>query len=322
LKASLSSSADIDKKEWNKLIYDSPQGSIFMETDYLDTILPGGWSGITVHNNAGLLAVMPVYFGSKYGIKYALQPIFAKYWGIAFAKRTLHNTYKQYSWKKKIINAIIACIPGHLSAFEYNFNPGFDYALPFAWKSYNIGIRHSYILDVKGWDEPEVFNNYAGPMKNTLHQAHRNNVRISEDAKTDNLLHILELSRQEGKMLLKTKYYQTIEKIFKSGHKNGNCFILTAYNDAKRPLASALYLKDHRCMYSVVHCKDKKYSNTDGFSLITHHAIMISAKENLKFDFLGSMIEPVESVFRKFNGLPVTYYNISKKSRLLSFLGK
>jgi hypothetical protein len=55
-------------------------------------------------------------------------------------------------------------------------------------------------------------------------------------------------------------------------------------------------------------------------SLCLWEAIRFASKVCSRFDFEGSMIEPVERFFRGFGARQVPYFQINKKSRLLQMI--
>ena len=322
MKANLLHNSEIDKPQWDKLVLESLQGSIFTESGYLDTILPGAWSGIEVYEGNELIAVMPIFIKQKWGLKYALQPILAKYWGIVFKKRERLSNHREYSFKKKIVNAVLECIPPNLASLNYNFHPDFDYPLPFFWKSYKLRTAYTCILDPRGKPETEIFNNYASGLKNSIQTAKKNEIKIISDNSVEVLLKILEDIRRSGKTIYEPKYYEILTSILKYGLNTGKSFSLTAVNNTGTSVASSVYLKDHQTVFALTHVISPSFSKTDALSLLVHQAVLKAASLNCKFDFLGSMIEPVEAFNRRFGAIPTPYLNISKKSRFLLALGK
>ena len=314
--------SEINRTEWDQLVAGSPQGSVFVESWYLDTILPGEWSGIAVYEDNTLVAIMPVMIRNKWGFSYALQPVMAKYWGIIFENKTFHNTYKELSFKKKAVNTILDCIPQKLSYLSYNFHPDFDYPLPFYWKSYQLNSSFTYILDVIGSPEAEIFNSYSPELKNSIRTAQKNEITIQEDHRSPALINILEKNKHGGKTIYEPQYYPVLSKVLETGLSNGKSFSLTAVDNKGNAVASSIYMKDNKSIYALIHVMAKSASKTDALSLLVHHAILKSAELNLKFDFLGSMIEPVEAFNRRFGAQPVSFHTISKKNQLLSLIAK
>jgi len=224
LKTSILQNNDINKTEWDKLVHGSAQGSVFLESSFLDAILPGEWGGIIVEDKEGWQALMPINTKSKWGIHYALQPFFTKYWGIAFAKKEFKNIHGQFSWKKKMVAAISGLIPSNIQSIEYNFHPAFDYPLPFFWKNYTIQTKYTSILRVAEMDEQAIFKNYTDSLKNSIRTAEKNNITIIKDSSAESLLFILSENIKSGKEIIDPKQYPKWKDLFKWVKKTGEWF--------------------------------------------------------------------------------------------------
>jgi hypothetical protein len=321
LKATLVPSGQINFNDWDTLIARSQQGSIFMETGYIKALLGDAWQGILVYKGEELQAVMPVNLRSKAWMQFALQPIFTKYWGIAFLNRTFKNTHSEYSWKKKVVNAVLSEIPQTV-ALDYFFHPSFDYPLPIYWKKYKLQVRYTYLIDNNYFTEEDLFSNYTDSLKNSIRTAEKNNIRIIKDSSADALIGILKKNAQSGKKMLDDQYIKGLSNLFAWCQDHSKGFSLTATDQDNQAIASSFYLQDDRYVYALAHNMLKSHSRTDALSLLVHHAIFQSVSQNLKFDFLGSMSEPFEAFNRRFGAKPVPYLNIERKNRLFRILGK
>lgn len=322
MKACLLHNREIDKSQWDKLISGSPQGSVFVQSGYLDVLMQGTWSGIMVYEDDELVAIMPISIKQKWGLSYALQPILAKYWGIAFSERAYSGLYKEYSFKKKVVSAIVGCIPQKPVYINYNFNPAFDYPLPFYWKGYSLQTRYTYFLDTHIRDIDELFKNYGSSLKTNLRRAQKNGVTVVNDTSAENLIHILPDSHKSGEELVPVKLYSQIRDIFNYGFPLDKCFSMTALNTDKEPIASSLFFRDNKAAYAMLLAVHQKHRLSAASALLMHEAIAVTAAQKLKFDFSGSMLEPVEAFDRHFGALPTPYLNISKKSRFLFTFAK
>jgi hypothetical protein len=322
LNAEYQSCLQIDKNNWDRLVKVSPQGSIFMLSGYLDAILPGKWSGIIVKKDEEWQAIMPLNTGTKMGFNLSLQPLFTKYWGIAFANKDFNKNHKEFSWKKKIVNSIIETLPKNISKLDYNFHPGFDYALPFAWNKFLLQERYTYLVDTTGNTEDDIFKNYYDSLKNSIRTAQRNNIRIIIDSGAESLIKVIKTNESGGKKMIGPDKYELLSRIYSYCATNDCGFSLTAVNSDNQPVASSLYLRDEKCVYALAHNVLAAFSHTDALSLLVHEAIVKAASLNLNFDFLGSMNESFEAFNRRFNARPVPYLNISKKNKLLRIFGR
>jgi len=65
---------------------------------------------------------------------------------------------------------------------------------------------------------------------------------------------------------------------------------------------------------------DPRLRSSGAQSLLFWEAIKLASRKNLKFDFEGSMIEPIERVFRAFGAVQVPYLQIYGAAPLVKIL--
>src|SRR4051812_12170900 len=115
MRAELVPAAEVNIEKWDALVAASAQGTVFAESWYINSILRQ-WHAILVYDDDGeLQAGMPLYITQRSLIKYSLQPILAKYWGVMFIDRPFTNSYKEFAWKKKVLDAAVDAIPTNLA---------------------------------------------------------------------------------------------------------------------------------------------------------------------------------------------------------------
>ncbi len=92
--------------------------------------------------------------------------------------------------------------------------------------------------------------------------------------------------------------------------------------DKDRKIHAAIYIIwDSNSAYYLMGGSDPDLRNSGATSLCIWEAIKFSSTVVKKFDFEGSMIEPVERFFRAFGAKQMPYLRISKTtSRLLKLL--
>jgi hypothetical protein len=311
MKAQLLKRQEIDINAWDALAAESPQGSIFVRSWYMDAAAPG-WQGITVYDEKReLCAIFPLFISRKYFIDYALQPMFTKYWGVCFANKLHKTCYEEYSWKKKILEAAIAAIPSSIKIFSYNFHPTFDYALPFHWESYKLETKYTFTIDLQPVYE-DIFKSFPDHNRKEINKARKNGILIKEDFEIQPVLEILDKNAAGGKVMLSKKYYPVLEKIYTACKANNACYILSAYSVEGQLLASALQLYSNNTNYSLVNNSDPAVRALFPMQLLTAEIIRKAQQHADTFDFLGLMMKNLEFFYRKFGPKPVPYLNISK----------
>jgi len=322
LKAKLLDHSEIDREKWDALVLGSPQGSVFMHTGFMDALLPDGWQGIVLYDGDELLAIMPQNIQDKWGLKTALQPLFCKYWGIALADRVFKNNHSEFSWKKKVITAIIDALPSKTASIDYFFHPAFDYPLPFIWKNFSLEARYTYQLQTKGKSISDFFSVYPDSLKNTIRKAEKNELRLITNHDAEALISILQENTDAGKKMVTPQQYPVLENIFEYVRQSGNGFSFSVVDLDNKPVASSFYLTGSRSVYALAHNARPAKTDNGALSLLVHHAIGESVANQVDFDFLGSVHEAFEAFNRRFGARPVPYLAISKKNKLLTVLGR
>ncbi len=307
----------IDFTGWDQLVQQSPQGNIFMQSWYINAML-AQWQAVVVHDDKqNLLAVMPMLIKSKYYLKYSLQPILAKYWGICLANKIFSNHYEEYSWKKKVVEAIIQAIPQKLAKFNHSFSPAFDYLLPFYWNKYQLVTRYTYILSLKNTStKPE--EGFSKSVTKKVNKALKNELIIRPEHDVNLLLKLFEENENSGKLILPKSHYQQYTNIQQACAERGQCFMLSVFNQENSGIASGLFLQDWHTTYFLSGIVSPAYRQTAAMPLLVTEAIKKAQTGTDNFDFLGSMMETIESFFRSFGPKPVAY--MAAKKNALPFI--
>ena len=91
--------------------------------------------------------------------------------------------------------------------------------------------------------------------------------------------------------------------------------------DDARWMHAAIYLVfDARSAYYLISGSDPELRNSGALSLLVHEAIAFSASKSARFDFEGSMLEPVERFFRKFGASQKQYCQVRGYSRRMRLM--
>ena len=91
--------------------------------------------------------------------------------------------------------------------------------------------------------------------------------------------------------------------------------------DGDSRIHAALYLvRDADYAYYLLGGADPRLRNSGAQLLLFWEAIKLAATLNVKFDFEGSMIEPIERVFRAFGAVQVPYMKVYGARPLVQIL--
>ena len=310
---------DIDTIAWDALVAVSPQGSIFTQSWYIDIVADSHWSGIMVYDGDELQAVFPIMIREKYFVKYALQPVLAKYWGICFANIAFQNTQKEYSWKKKCVDAIIASIP-HIPVIKYSFSPYFDYPIPFYQKGYKALAKYSFYLDLSLPFE-KIEQGFSKSLQLNLKKTDKIDFKLDFNSKPEILISLMKKNSDAGKPLLDNRYLPTLQKLMVACFEHGKGIGLSANLDGN-PAAYVFLITDNHSSYGFLNALDPGIRDSAATSLVQKEAIRYAGSVSKIFDFSGSMIGGIEFFFRGFGAKPLPYLSIEKSKFPFSLLNK
>ncbi|MBI2967127.1 MAG: hypothetical protein HYY40_04855 [Bacteroidetes bacterium] len=312
MEAQIFNNRELNKNEWDDFIQKSTQGSPFTLSWFMD-IVESDWHAIILTNKNEWQAVMPIQLKSKFLMRYSLQPLFTKYWGILLRDTNFKNVYEEYHWKKKTVKKIIEEIPGNIRSFSYLFSPDFDYPMPFHWKKYEMHVRYTYIIDLS---QPliEIENNFKRTVSAYIRRSTRDNIAITEESNMQKMMVLLERNRQAGEDFAKeiTDHKVIFEKILSESRSQGKQYCITSRDPDNNLLCGAIFLDFRDTRYYFLGLVDPKYRKSDHMNRIIYEGIRTAPSRIRYFDFFGSMIEGVETFIRSFGARPVPYLQISK----------
>jgi len=303
---------EIDEDKWNRFVESSPQGYIYHYTWYLDAVFED-WQAVIIKNNEQWHAVMPLTVKKKWGVRYALQPIFTQFLGVLYRPQE-SKLEKQLADKKDWTEAIIHEIP-KLKVFHYNFSPNFDYPLPFYWQKYTLHTRYNYILDLNTSME-HLHQNLNSKMRQTIKKGIENELIISQESDI-NLI-----GSHVDKSFLNEKMYAVMKKLFEQAQKRNRATLLIVKDKQGKVLTGGVFMQYKNESWINLYGSFKPNEDTEkrpaGF--MVWKAIELAHKNGFKvFDFEGSMIEGVERFFRKFGARPVPYISVYRNTLPFKF---
>jgi hypothetical protein len=157
--------ADLDSARWDDCISASTQRMIYAFSWYLDALTTGvgapHWGGIVAENQGQYVAVMPLVYKKKYGIRYVYQPDYCQQLGIFSPGETD---------LKFVFPAFFEQLTRHFKwVVSYRFNEKNDIELQFP-TDLSLIKRYNHVLPLEKPYE-EICQNYATDRKINLNRA-------------------------------------------------------------------------------------------------------------------------------------------------------
>ena len=282
---------------------------IFFRDWWLDSVTDSSkWDVILVKKDNKIIAAFPYFKAKKHGFTFILQAKLTQFSGpwIKYPENMKYNS--KLSYEKKIFNEIIKKLP-NFDHMNINFHYSMDNWLPFYWKGFNQTTRYTYVIDnLKNIDN--VYNNFESSTKRNIKKAQK----IVSITPSDNLQKFYELnSNIFKKQGIDTSYSYEYLRRMDNIQKANNSRRMTFAVDNDGNVHSAIYIVwDKNSAYYLMSGVDPKFKNSGATTLLFWEAIQFASTVVDKFDFEGSMIEPIEKFFTGFGAIQKSYFNISK----------
>lgn len=266
----------------------------------METVCAGKrWDVILVRDEHGaIVAALPYLIGSKFGLRYILQPQLTQYNGPWYRPGTdiPAATQRIMAELKKL----------HITFYRQSFAPGTPNIE--AWQGYECQERVTYrIEDIS--DSEEVFRNFDKRRR----QRHILNaskvlhpVGITPEAFAD--FHTSYwLSRGEKDLLSRDFMVRLITTALQKGHG-----LLVAVADDNGTIHAARFVVyDDRSAYSLLSALSPQHHN--GASPYTFWFILQQlADKTQAFDFEGSMTPSIAHAYSLYGSYPTTFYQLTR----------
>jgi len=280
----------------------------------LDIVAPDQYKILTVKKGQDIAAAWPIIKKKKNGVVLSTMPPLTQTLGILFRPSNAKYT-KQLSEQKKNINQLLGEFPG-CHYISQNFNYNFTNWLPLYWVGFQQTTRYTYVLEDLV-DLNAVWSGMRENIRSDIRKAQKKGIEVREDLDIDLFLNVNELTfKRQGKKLPYSRgFVKRLDKKCKEKNARKMFFAI----DSQNRVHAVLYLVwDKNSAYYLMGGGDPELRSSGATSLLMWEAIKFASTVTKKFDFEGSMIEPVERFFRAFGARQLPYFNIYRMNRWMT----
>lgn len=298
-------------KMWDEFVDKSPQGSIFVKSFWLDAV--GLKYSIIACFDKGdkLMGGMPITENKK---GHLTMPKLTQTLGIVFSDFSEMKYVKKISKEKDIIMSFVDNIP-KFKNFSFGFHYNFENWMPFMWKGYKQQTRYTYVIeDIQNIEK--VRKEFADNTKSVITKSIAQNLRVIDDMALADMYNMLKktFDRQNMPVPFEFNWFVDFDNIIKNNNSRRMFFTV----DAENNLHAALYLVyDKNSAYYLLGGADPELRSSGAMYLNIFEAIKYSASFTNKFDFEGSVVPQIESMFRSFGATQKQYFTISKNNSII-----
>ena len=305
-----------NKEKYRKLCATESAIPLFSRDWWLDAVCDGSenWDVAIVEKGGKVMASMPYYVKRKYGFTQIIQPPLTQTLG-PWLRPSIAKYAKSLAEQKKLMMALIDQLPD-FDIFVQNWNHQNTNWLPFYWSGFSQTTRYTYILPDLN-DEDSIWSGLQANIRTDIRKAKsRFKLTMKDDVGLDVFLRLNRLTfERQGKTL---PYSDEFVRRLDAACNDHHCRKIWIAEDADGRQHAGVYIVwDEHSAYYLMSGADPELRNSGATSLCMWHAIRHAATVTQRFDFEGSMIEPVERFFRGFGALQTPYFTVSKTPRRL-----
>lgn len=295
------------KERYRKLCEEEASLPIFSQAWWLDAVAGYNWDVCLVEKGDVIHASMPYVIKKKYGLTLLTQPQLTQNLG-PWIKPSATKYSKKLSRQKELMEALIDQLPKY-HYFSQNWHYSQTNWLPFFWRNFEQTTRYTYVIeDLSNLDK--VFGEFDHSKRKNINKSEAL-VDVVFDISAEDFYnnHKLTLSKQGSEI---NYSFDLFKKIYEEGYKRGQAATIGAY-DADGKLHAALFvIWDKISAYDLISTIDPDYRDYGAASVLIRDVIKYVSKFVNKFDFEGSMIEPIERSFRAFGAIQTPYFTVTR----------
>jgi len=287
------------------------QVSIFAQPWWLDTIAPGKWDAVSLVKNDKLVGWLPFVVNQRtFQGDWLTMPLLTQHLG-PWIDSGSGKPVKIASRQKSLTTELIEKLP-EFDLFSQNFHYSVSNWSPWYWKGFLQTTRYTYVLkDLSDMDQ--VWAGFDQKIRTDIRKAEKKViVEESDDFARFLKLNKLVFQRQGESPKYSDDYVIAIDR---ACSERGCRKIFIARDDQGRDHAAVYIIWDKNSSYYLMGGGDPELRSSGATSLCMWKAINFASTVTRKFDFEGSMIEPVERFFRGFGATAMPYSSVRKVSR-------
>lgn len=291
---------------------------LFMQDWYLDAVCEGGqWDAVVLEKAGQVAAVWPYFLKKKLAWTYVAMPPLARMMGpyILPAWRNLRK-------EPGIMEELISQLPTGLAAFEQDFPYQVSNWLPFYWKGFRQSTRYSYILKIN--DLNKVWSHISADYRNQKIPKAQQLVDVKTGCTLAEFIQIHNGSfeRQGLQAPVSTALLTRLDAAL-AERKQREIF-MAVDRETGAVHAVGYLVWDAHAAYLLM-AGDDPERRTSGAGILLIWEMIRYAHDVLQlpvFDFLGSMLRPVERVRRQFGAGQQPYFRLRREWSVLFRVGK
>ncbi|KXG81456.1 GNAT family N-acetyltransferase [Pseudomonas mosselii] len=291
---------------------------LFSQAWWLDAVAGDAWDVALLEQEGVIVASLPYVTRMRFGLRLIGQPILTPHLG-PWLRSGEARSARRLAKEKNLLQGLYQSLPAY-AQYKQNWYCERNNWLPLYWLGYEQSTRYTYRIEQLD-DLEAIWSGFDTNIRTDIRKAEKKfAVKVRTDCSFESFLALNK--KVFDRQSLQVPYSSEVALgIHAAAMAQNACKLFVAVDDQGREHAGVFILWDSNSAYYLLGGGDPDLRNSGATSLCMWHAIQFAATVTRKFDFEGSMIEPVERFFRGFGATQAPYSVISKtNSRVIRTL--
>lgn len=300
--------ADVDRRQWDALIAEAPNGLIYALSWYLDVVSPG-WAALVKQEQGRYVAGLPLPVQTKFGFQHLKQPVFAQQLGL-FYLATAAPTPADWRQIGQLLRRRFRVIT------KYSFNTanaellGAD-LLGLAGHVSQINT-HTFYLSLRP-DYPQLLAGYRPNRRRQLNQARRGALLVGPSTDIELLVRLF-AENTAGKIygVLGEAYeYPMLRSLYATASQAGLASMWQARTPDGEVLAMLLLWRFKGQYTYLFNGSTAAGRQARAVSVLLDEVFRTHAGQDLCFDFEAPDVANLEQFYRSFGPVEKPFLTVS-----------
>jgi Acetyltransferase (GNAT) domain len=285
--------------------------SLFEQPWWLDAVAPGAWDAVTVAKDGEIVGRLPYVRMRRFGLTILGQPPLTQFLG-PWIKPGAGKAHTRLEREYELMRSLIAALPKH-DVFLQNFHQSITNCLPFYWEGFSHSARYTYVLEELD-DHDKIWREFRQEVRTRIRKAEQQIVvRSIDDVELFIELNRMTYERKGMSMPYPAEMVRRLDAACKARRVRR---ILLAEGPDGTPHAAIYLAWDTQSAYDLMGGSDPGLRHSGAMTLLTWEAIKFARQVTRRYDFEGSMLQPVERFVRAFGGRQVQFPRLTRGATL------
>ena len=290
---------------------------LFSQSWLLDTLVPESWGAALVRDKSGhITGSWPFTYRRVLGQWVSTTPNLIPRLGPWLDRSAREGTTpKALSRRHRVVGDLADQLP-KFAHFSQSWNPEVGDWLPMHWRGYQQSTYYTYRVELE--DGASLWARLDGSVRTEVRKAsERHRLSADRDGSVERFLDLNQMVfERQG---IPVPYSRAdVTALARACSRHAQIGVVMTRDPEGHDHAGTLVVADENCAYYLLGGADPQLRSSGAGYLALWTAMQAFTGRAKVFDFEGSMLRPIERVFRLFGTAQVPYHSISRTpSRLL-----